>query len=92
MWLKLKNLGRSGPMSIWSGRFSPISWVSCFSPTGMGRFGPISKVGRFGPIFGVSCFDLIYFGKTGKLLDWVHPDFALIKVIKVMYLIMMASE
>ena len=38
----------------------PIAGVSRFGPTGVGHFGPISKVGRFGPILGVSRFGLIY--------------------------------
>ena len=31
----------------------------------------------------------VYFGKTGKILCWVHPDFALIKPTKVTYLIVL---
>ena len=47
-----KNPGRFGPFPVRSGRFglgffSPISEVSHFGPTGMDRFGPISKVRRF---------------------------------------------
>ena len=59
------NPGRFSPFPVRSGRFGPgriglISGVSRFGPTGVGRFGPVSKVGRFGPIFGVSRFGLIY--------------------------------
>ena len=43
-----KNLGL---IPVWSGRFGPISEVSCFDTIGAGCFGPISKVGCFGPIF-----------------------------------------
>ena len=49
-----KNLGLFGLIPVWSGRFGPISEVSCFDPIGAGRFGPISKVGCFGPIFWMS--------------------------------------
>ena len=38
-----KNPGRFGPIPVRSGRFGPISGVSCF--------GPISKVGCFGLIY-----------------------------------------
>ena len=44
------NPGRFGPIPVRSGRFGPISGVSCFGPTGAGRFGLVSKVGHFGPI------------------------------------------
>ena len=58
--LSFLNPGRFGPIPVRSGRFGPISGLSRFGPTGVGRFGPISKVGRFGPILGVSRFGLIY--------------------------------
>ena len=56
-----ENPGRFGIIPVRSGRFGPISEVSRFGPTGMGRFGPILKMGRFGPILGVSRFGLICF-------------------------------
>ena len=40
-------------------------------------------MGCFRPIFEGSRIELIYFGKTGKILDRVHPDFALIKLPEV---------
>ena len=57
--------------------------MSCFGPIEAGRFSSISKVGCFDLILGVGRFGSITWGKTGKLLGWVHPDFALIKVIKI---------
>ena len=49
-----KNLGLFGLIPVLSGRFGPISQVSCVDTIGAGRFGPISKVGCFGPIFRMS--------------------------------------
>ena len=49
-----KNLGLFGLIPVRSGRFGPISEVSCFDPIGAGHFGPISKVGCFGLIFWIS--------------------------------------
>ena len=54
------NLGRLGPIPVWSGCFSLISGVSSFGLVGAGCFGPILKVGPFGSSFGVSRFGLIY--------------------------------
>ena len=49
------NPGQFGPIPFQSGYFGPgrldlISGMSHFSPTGAGRFSPVSKVGRFGLI------------------------------------------
>ena len=76
------NTGHFGFIPIQSGRFSPgcfgpISGVSCFSQTGAGGFDPVSNVGCFSQISGwVVWAWFINFGKTGKILGWVNPDFA----------------
>ena len=57
--------------------------MSRFGPTGVGPFGPISKVGRFGPILGVSRFGLIYlFWENGEDIRLSSPWFSFDKADK----------
>ena len=45
------NLGRFGPILVWSGCFGLISGVSHFSPVGLVNLAFFSLVGLFDPIF-----------------------------------------
>ena len=76
--------------------------MSHFGSTGVGCFGPISKVDCFSPILWLGHFGLICFcvfgawgeGKGGEggggVMDWLEVEFRLDKAVKstVMYLMM----